>query len=945
MREGYSGSSEEDFHKVHNLNVLLQQSGAMGSPEFSLLSSLRGDFKSEDYIQPHYRESYRLAIDQLVRDGRDGYQEFLKGERIGSFLSEDELLFITAHAEQLPPQNPTEELNGPSDTHSSSGTYWPNRSDVDTPDLDLGWPEVMHNKLQTNIDLLFHPPRQNSPTIKEVIRKHIQGARQVIAIVMDKFTDVDIFREIVDASIRGVPVYVLLDDFHLKSFLTMAENQDVKLQQLRNMRVRTVKGQNYLCRSGAKFHGAMEQRFFLVDCDTAIYGSYSFTWSFEKLNLSMVQVITGHLVKSYDEEFRTLYARSTVPAEMCFPEGMFQRNGPQGHQILPKTVPKIERRDQLRHTLDTVYRKTCERKLGTRNIEGRLIEEENNTFRPLLENGMSFQNKMTQFQSAEAMNFLKRHSYAGERPDEQIPQNIRPRASNWNISTDTGNGMNNYSMDNYLQVPQIHRGQNMRQSYNGNDKNFVSMQQNMPTLENTSKSFMRTWRIESYLKNPDAAIRDSCDYLDQFEPMDKASSSMQGRMRSSLVFRPTIPEQIEPSRHINNTSVGVGPLATPNTPSHFSSMQWNPATGENRSNNEELMLTRQSLQMLDDVHNNPGYSPGRNSYHSTYASLGRNKGGQMITNPDILSDSWHKRHSVADPRSNTHESSGHMYGAFARMQVNRSTAGLNAQNGGYGSSLSGDQRSVSHYDVKSTKDSNSHIWQEAPSRTVSAAALDASNKDLTDKSNCTGSQQFLKKSSNKLRSLLNIPQKKEGSIKTMETQSLKSCESTDTLTAEDEEKTSYRAEKLHRSTTNSARSSSERQEISLEDDHLKYSKPRFITEEVRHPPQNSFPKTTAQKKATVFDKSGRLGLDASSRSKDRGADSRLYSRFEPLYSTEKKHSLGATHNFGNSQEKTKIPPRGEAATEPNFTRAARGHHENKVEKFFQRVGNLIHKSK
>lgn len=50
---------------------------------------------------------------------------------------------------------------------------------------------------------------------------------------MDKFTDVDIFKEVVDASIRGVPVYVLLDDFHLKGFLAMAENQDVKIQQLR----------------------------------------------------------------------------------------------------------------------------------------------------------------------------------------------------------------------------------------------------------------------------------------------------------------------------------------------------------------------------------------------------------------------------------------------------------------------------------------------------------------------------------------------------------------------------------------------------------------------------------------------------------------------------------------------------------------------------------------
>ena len=162
----------------------LKQSGAMESPEFSMLSSLRGEFKSEDYIQPHYKETYRLAIDRLVSDGRDSYQEFLKGERIGSFLSEDELLFITSNAEQLPPQKHTEEKDEPSDSQSSSGTYWPLHSDVDTPDLDLGWPDVIHENLQTNIDLLFHPPRQNNPSIKDMIRKLIQDARQVINSVL-----------------------------------------------------------------------------------------------------------------------------------------------------------------------------------------------------------------------------------------------------------------------------------------------------------------------------------------------------------------------------------------------------------------------------------------------------------------------------------------------------------------------------------------------------------------------------------------------------------------------------------------------------------------------------------------------------------------------------------------------------------------------------------------
>lgn len=163
----------------------------MESPEFSMLSSLRGEFKSEDYIQPHYKESYRLAIDRLVSGGRDSYQEFLKGERIGSFLSEDELLFITANAEQLPPRNHTEDIGGPPDNQSSSGTYWPIHSDVETPNLDLGWPEVMHETLQTNIDLLFHPPRQNSPTIKEVIRKHIQDARQVIKNFLQQCAETD----------------------------------------------------------------------------------------------------------------------------------------------------------------------------------------------------------------------------------------------------------------------------------------------------------------------------------------------------------------------------------------------------------------------------------------------------------------------------------------------------------------------------------------------------------------------------------------------------------------------------------------------------------------------------------------------------------------------------------------------------------------------------------
>lgn len=50
---------------------------------------------------------------------------------------------------------------------------------------------------------------------------------------MDVFTDVDIFKEVVDASVRGVPVYILLDHNHFKSFLNIIEKQDIQIQKLR----------------------------------------------------------------------------------------------------------------------------------------------------------------------------------------------------------------------------------------------------------------------------------------------------------------------------------------------------------------------------------------------------------------------------------------------------------------------------------------------------------------------------------------------------------------------------------------------------------------------------------------------------------------------------------------------------------------------------------------
>ncbi|KAG9328460.1 hypothetical protein JZ751_013869 [Albula glossodonta] len=165
----------------------------------SEVSSQWGQHDSEDYVHPHYKEEYRLAIYALVSGGREAYDNFLKSEQMGNFLSEQELRYILQNVKQMK-FDLTEENSGIMSDTCSSDTYWPVESDLETPDLELGWP---------------------------------QGTPDVIAIVMDVFTDVDIFKDIVEASLMGVAVYILLNDFHLTSFLSMAEQHDVHIQRLK----------------------------------------------------------------------------------------------------------------------------------------------------------------------------------------------------------------------------------------------------------------------------------------------------------------------------------------------------------------------------------------------------------------------------------------------------------------------------------------------------------------------------------------------------------------------------------------------------------------------------------------------------------------------------------------------------------------------------------------
>ncbi|XP_062835883.1 protein FAM83H [Anolis carolinensis] len=296
-------------------------------------SSSQGDNPLDpNYLPPHYKEYYRQALDALTEEGPEAYQRFLEEEGVPDFLCPSEVDHITRHLQQ--PQHIGQEGGGGAgegggggdgsgggggsggsgppnntDADGSSGTYWPMNSDLAVPELDLGWPMVFGFR-GTEVTTLVQPPPPDNPSIKEEARRMIRAAQQVVAIVMDVFTDVDLLAEVLDAAARRVPVYILLDEMQAQLFLDMAAKCKVNLNYVDFLRVRTVSGPTYYCRTGKSFKGHVKERFLLVDCMVVLSGSYSFMWSFEKIHRSIAHIFQGELVASFDEEFRILFAQS-----------------------------------------------------------------------------------------------------------------------------------------------------------------------------------------------------------------------------------------------------------------------------------------------------------------------------------------------------------------------------------------------------------------------------------------------------------------------------------------------------------------------------------------------------------------------------------------------------------------------------------------------------------
>uniref|UniRef100_A0A3Q4H0C5 Family with sequence similarity 83 member Hb n=1 Tax=Neolamprologus brichardi TaxID=32507 RepID=A0A3Q4H0C5_NEOBR len=395
-------------------------------PHRSQSSSIGDNPLDPNYLAPHYREEYRLAIDALIENDTQA--------DMAGFLAQPEIEHIKSTIQG--PSQPTgvPELTyheGGVEADGSSDTYWPVQSDLAAPGLDLGWPQ--HSFVDpTEVTTLVNPSDPDMPSIKEQARRLIKNARQVIAVVMDMFTDIDIFSDLLDAAARHVPVYILLDQLEAHHFVSMVLNCKVNLEFIPMIRVRTVAGIPYYTRTGKSFKGQVKDRFLLADCRAVLSGNYSFMWSYEKIHRCIAHLFLGELVATFDEEFRILYAQSEplvidpnntaltvsdpsstgnyLGSQFGLKRSQSLRN-PVGYRRQPEIPPAFPYGDTDRNPVlpfrrNDAFRQTLEP--GTGITIGKYSQQQFRLQQSFLEQGRSIVSRQMEM-SASA---FKRHSYA-----------------------------------------------------------------------------------------------------------------------------------------------------------------------------------------------------------------------------------------------------------------------------------------------------------------------------------------------------------------------------------------------------------------------------------------------------------------------------------------------------------------------------------------------------
>lgn len=133
----------------------------------------------------YYSEEQRAAVEELLKNGDSAFKTRLQQDNTKDFLSarEVKLLMNTFKQYDLGDEDgKTASSPSRSEQDADSGvhsTYWPQMSDTEVPSLDIGWPSGGFFKGVTRVAVHTHPPKENGPHIKEVVRRLIQEATKV----------------------------------------------------------------------------------------------------------------------------------------------------------------------------------------------------------------------------------------------------------------------------------------------------------------------------------------------------------------------------------------------------------------------------------------------------------------------------------------------------------------------------------------------------------------------------------------------------------------------------------------------------------------------------------------------------------------------------------------------------------------------------------------------
>lgn len=137
-----------------------------------------------------YSEAQRLALEELVAGGPDAFAAFLRRERLGRFLNPDEVRAVLRAAER-PGEEGAAAAAGAEDSFGSShdcssGTYFPELSDLEPPLLELGWPAFYQGAYRgaTRVEAHFQPRGAGAGGpygCKDALRQQLRSAREVSA--------------------------------------------------------------------------------------------------------------------------------------------------------------------------------------------------------------------------------------------------------------------------------------------------------------------------------------------------------------------------------------------------------------------------------------------------------------------------------------------------------------------------------------------------------------------------------------------------------------------------------------------------------------------------------------------------------------------------------------------------------------------------------------------